>query len=226
MIRLILIRHCETELGKNRYTGSTDVSLSAQGVKHGKLIAEYLKDKKINLSKIYSGSLKRACETAGVIAREYSMDVEKLPGLNEINFGGWEGLTFDEVLSSDRKNAEDYLASPPDFRFPGGETQRELNERVLNALDAILEKNLDLNETILIAAHGGTNRVILGKALNLSLKDQFRIKQDAGCINVIDFFSDNAVVSLMNYTINSEQLNPVKCVKSCEKCKKENCYSF
>jgi len=226
MIRLILIRHCETELGKNRYTGSTNVPLSGLGLNHAELIAKYLKDKKINLNKIYSGSLKRAYDTAGAIANLYSLEVEKLSGLNEINFGSWEGLTFDEILSSDRENLEKYLETPSDFRFPGGETHRELKDRVLKSLDLILEKYLDSNKTILVAGHGGTNRVILSKALNLDLKDQFKLKQDAGCINVIDFFEDNAVVSLMNYTINSESLNSIKCVKECEKCKKENCYSF
>ena len=63
-----------------------------------------------------------------------------------------------------------------------------------------MEKNSGLNEKILIVAHGGTNRIIIGKALNLSLKCQFRIKQNIGCVNVIDFFEEVAVVSLINYT--------------------------
>ena len=220
------MRHCETAIGKNRYSGSLDVSLNNMGKEHAGLIAGQFKNKNINLNKIYSGSLKRAYETANVIAGKYLLEVEKLPGLNEINFGGWEGKTFDEILSADKEKAEEYVIGPSDFRFPSGETQKELNVRVLKALNMILEKHLDSDETILVVGHGGTNRVILGKALNLALDDHFKIKQDAGCINIIDFFEDNAVVSLMNYTINSETLNPIKCVKECEKCRKENCYSF
>lgn len=228
MMRLILLRHCETDPNdENKYLGSTDTALNRTGRLRAELIAE--KFKNININKIYSSNLKRSYETANAIAKEQALKVEKLPGLNEINFGNWEGLTFDEITAVQKENAEEYVSRPSEFRFPGGETQKELNERVLNAFDKILKKHLDTNGTILMVSHAGPNRAILGKALNLPLKDQFRLKQDVGCVNVIDFFDDAAVVTLMNYTINSTNswiFNPGKCVKSCEKCVKENCYSF
>jgi len=227
MIRLILIRHCETDLNKNKYLGSTDPPLDPTGKTHAKQIAKELKHQ--DLSKIYSSDLKRAYQTANLIAKSHSLKVETLQNLNEINFGSFEGLTFDEILARDKKNAEKYLTNPSAFRFPGGETQSELNKRVLKSLDTIVKKHINSNETILAVAHGGTNRVILGRALNITQKDQFRIKQDHGCVNIIDFFEDFAVVALMNYTINSNSKmlkEPENCVKTCEKCKKENCYSF
>lgn len=197
MIRLVLIRHCETdENNEKRYVGSKDMPLNRAGRKHAELLSFQLKD--MHFDCIYSSGLIRAYETAKIIASFHSAGagVENLSDLNEMNFGDFEGLTFEEIKINYPEKADEYLRDPLNFCFPGGETLQELNERVLRALDFILKKNA--SGTILVVAHGGTNRIILGKALNLPLKEHFRIKQDSGCINVIDFFEDFAVVSLMN----------------------------
>ena len=199
MVRIMLLRHCETELNnEKRCLGKTDISLNNNGRRRAKSLGMQLKD--INIGKIYSSELKRAYETANKVAEAHALEVEKLPGLNEINFGKWERLTFDEIKSRDKEKADEYLNNPLNFRFPDGETLQELDARVLCALNLILKKHSNANKTVLIVAHGGTNRIILGKALNLPLKEHWRIKQDLGCINIIDFFEDFAVVSLMNYT--------------------------
>ena len=221
-----MVRHCETELSnEKRYSGSVDVPLNDAGRKHAESLAEHLE--KADIKKIYCSGLKRAYETADIISRPHRLEVDVVQGLNEADFGGWEGLTFDEVLLKDKEKAQEYLRNPSGFRFPGGEGLLQLNERVLRAMDLILKKHLNpSNETVLVVSHGGSNRVILGKALNLSLEDQFRLRQDNGCINVVDFFEETTVVSLINYTPGVAILNPGKCVKSCEKCAKEKCYSF
>ncbi len=51
-------------------------------------------------------------------------------------------------------------------------------------------------------AHAGVNRVILSEALGLSLDYLFRLDQNYGCLNVIDYFPDMAVVRLLNGGVN------------------------
>ncbi len=199
MVKIILIRHCETEYNtENKYLGRTNVPLNNAGKNYAKLLAWQFKDE--NIRRIYSSNLGRTYETADIISAFHSLGVERVPGLNEIDFGDWEGLTFDEIERRYKKEAKEYLTDPLNFRFPNGETLQEFNKRILNAFNLILKRHL--NEIILIVSHGGTNRIILGKALNLELEDHWRIKQDIGCINVIDFLEDTANVSLMNGTIN------------------------
>ena len=57
-------------------------------------------------------------------------------------------------------------------------------------------------ETIIIVAHAGVNRVILSEALGLPLDHLFRLDQNYGCLNVIDYFPDMAVVRLINGGVN------------------------
>ncbi len=190
-----MIRHCETDWNsENRYIGNEDIPLNDNGRNHAKLLSEQFKSK--NIKKIYSSNLKRVYETAEIISKFHSLKVEKIPELNEINFGDWVGLTFSEIEIGYKEEANGYLSDPLNFCFPNGETLREFNKRVLDALDLILKKHS--NGTILIVAHGGTNRIILGKALNLPLNEHWGIKQDLGCINVIDFLNDVFSVSLIN----------------------------
>lgn len=207
MAKIILLRHCETDCSsEKRYMGAKDAPLNDSGRKHAEMLSVQFRD--IKFSGFYSSDLMRACETTRIISEkhsperyhehypEHSPEVGRKKELNEINFGDFEGLTFDEIKIKHPEKANEYLRDPLNFRFPGGETLQELSERVLNALGFILKKH-DCG-TILVVAHGGTNKVILGKALNLPLREHFRLMQDLGCINVIDFFEDFSVVSLMN----------------------------
>jgi len=198
MIRLFLVRHCETdESNEKRYVGSKDACLNSAGRKHAELLSVQLKNVRFDM--IYASGLVRAYETAKAISSFHSARIEVLSDLNEMNFGDFDGLTFDEIKIKHPEKANEYLCDPLNFCFPGGETFQEFSKRVLKALDFILKENISkTSKTILVVAHGGVNKIILCRALNLSLKEHFRIKQDLGCINVIDFFDDFAVVSLMN----------------------------
>lgn len=83
-----------------------------------------------------------------------------------------------------------------DHRMPEGESIRDLAGRVIPALKKILDANHGGN--IVLLAHGGVNRVILADAMNLDLKNFYSIEQNYGCLNIIDYFPELAVVNLMN----------------------------
>ena len=51
-------------------------------------------------------------------------------------------------------------------------------------------------------AHAGINRVILSEAMGLPLDRLFRLDQNYGCLNIIDYFPDLAVVRLLNGGVN------------------------
>ena len=75
-----------------------------------------------------------------------------------------------------------------------------MSARVLPRLDDLIARHLE--EAIIIVAHAGVNRVILSEALGLPLDHLFRLDQNYGCLNVIDYFPDMAVVRLLNGGVN------------------------
>jgi len=108
---------------------------------------------------------------------------------------------------------EAVLKYPEDVRFSfrslakekvfGGETLEDLRLRVMPAVGGIVSSHT--GESVLIIAHGGVNRVVLCEAMGLDLSNFFRIEQDYGCLNIIDYFDDNvSVVKVLNGGPNQE----------------------
>ena len=122
-----------------------------------------------------------------------------------MNGGGDNGYT--DKPPDGMPIAEDFLPSPEElekrkldvanYRYPGGgESMRDLSNRVLPFLRKIIKDQR--GKDILIVAHGAVNRVVLCDALGLEPNNVFRIQQDYGCLNIIDYYSDNTLVRLIN----------------------------
>ncbi|HZE21080.1 MAG TPA: histidine phosphatase family protein, partial [Desulfobaccales bacterium] len=86
------------------------------------------------------------------------------------------------------------------FCIPGGESLMDVHRRALPKLHELIQKHHE--QAFIIVAHAGVNRVILSEALGLSLDHLFRLDQNYGCLNVIDYFPDMAVVRLLNGGVN------------------------
>ena len=83
------------------------------------------------------------------------------------------------------------------FSPPGdGESIAQLSQRVIACLEKILHDQK--GKHFLILGHGGVNRVILCHTLGLELSRFFRLQQDYGCLNIIDYYPDSPQVKLLN----------------------------
>ncbi len=209
MLRVILTRHCETEWAtEKRYQGNKDVPLNDVGRKNAVLLGNKIKTLNYKISKIYSSCLSRSYETAGIISEHNGFEsIEKICELNERNFGDWEGMTYNEIENKYGKTkTNEYLNNPLNFPVPDAEIFNDFKDRILKGLNFILNANKEeikdgKEHTIIVVAHGGTNRIIICNALNLSFENFFKIKQDFGCLNVIEFYENFTVVDLMNGNI-------------------------
>ncbi len=197
--RLYLVRHGQVAEGHtNRYHGHNDIGLSPQGVKQFEDLAAQLAA--IPLQGVYSSDLTRTIKGAEIISRGRGLAPQVVPEFREVNFGAWEGLTFGEILEQYPSQLEARLRDLPSFRIPGGESLEDLEARALPRLRELLGRHRDA--AFLIVAHAGINRVILCEALGLPLNHLFRLEQNYGCLNIIDYFPDLAVVRLLNGGVN------------------------
>lgn len=86
MAEIILARHGETEWNVTEvFRGRIDINLSETGVKQAELLAEYLRKSAIEV--VYSSPLKRARETAEIIAQPHKIKINADPGLIDFDFG-------------------------------------------------------------------------------------------------------------------------------------------
>jgi alpha-ribazole phosphatase len=193
--RLIVIRHGHTEAGANgRFCGRLDVPLSASGLQQARDVARWLKG--VQLAAIYTSPLKRTRETAEVIAGWRKLPVTPLDDLTEIDFGDFDGLTFEEARHRSPQLCEVLLAAPTAIQFPRGESLSQLKRRVSRAIELITRTHS--GKIVLLVAHAGVNRLVIAEALGLPLEQVFRLDQRPAAINVVDYFEQTTVVRLMN----------------------------
>ena len=197
--RVYLVRHGQVADGHtDRYHGNNDIGLSDTGVRQFEDLAVQLTG--VPLAGIYASDLTRALTGAEIISRGRNLAPQIIPEFREIHFGAWEGLSFAEIAARYPAELEARFRDLTSFRIPGGESLLDVSSRVLPRLGEIIADHLEA--AFVIVAHAGVNRVILSEALGLPLDHLFRLDQNYGCLNVIDYFPDMAVVRLINGGVN------------------------
>jgi alpha-ribazole phosphatase/probable phosphoglycerate mutase len=197
--RLYLVRHGQVADGHtHRYHGHNDIGLSPQGVRQLETLAEQLRP--VPLAGVYASNLTRALKGAEIICRGREFAPQVIPEFREVHFGAWEGLSFTEIAERYPQELQARFRDLPNFRIPGGESLLDVRDRALPRLDELIQRHD--RQSFLIVAHAGVNRVILSEALGLPLEHLFRLDQNYGCLNVVDYFPDMAVVRLLNGGVN------------------------
>lgn len=179
----------------------------------------------LKLTAVYCSDLSRALKSAEIIAKPHKLRPIVIPELRERNFGIWEGMTFNEIKEKYPQEFDAWVNNPLKFSPMQGESTIEVRDRVLNALNKILNhlnivqsssrvvqhssklNNIEQSSTtlnnIVVVSHGGVNRVILCHFLEIPLENIFRIEQDFGALNIVEFHDNYPVVKLLNYIIQT-----------------------
>jgi len=192
--RIYLIRHGETaNAGRVCFNGHFDVGLSPRGARQLEELGEAFRG--VPLAAVYSSDLERARLSAAPIARPHGLSPIPCPELRELSFGVWEGLSLEEVERLYPGQLEKRLSDIENFSVSGGETFEQLRARVTPKFEDIVARHARGN--LAIVAHGGVNRVILAHLLGIPAKHLFRIQQDFGGVNIIQYYEPGPVVELI-----------------------------
>jgi alpha-ribazole phosphatase len=155
MSRVLFIRHAETEMA-GRFCGHSDPELNAQGRMQLAALAQLLSAEPIDT--VYSSDLRRARSTAQAIAAVREIPQVLRPALREIDFGQWEGLSWEQIEQMDVEYACEWIARYPHLPAPSGESFEAFEARVLEEVHRLLDGNPG---PIAVVTHGGVLRVVL-----------------------------------------------------------------
>mgnify|MGYP001599786738 CR=1 FL=1 len=109
MARIIIIRHGETDHSlENRYSGFSDPPLNDKGIWQAERLAYRMRNEKVDVA--YSSGLKRAYETAKIVFK--NKVIEKLANFSEMNFGIFEGLTYEEIIKKHSRLYKSWIGNP------------------------------------------------------------------------------------------------------------------
>jgi broad specificity phosphatase PhoE len=191
--RLVLVRHATAE-GDGRFQGQADVPLSPAGRRQLPTLCRKLSRYKITVA--YASDLCRARLTAAFAARRLGVRLEVRPGLREMHFGKWQGLSWEQVLEQSPQSARRWAKQFPQGRVPGGERFAQFKARIRRELRAIAAANPA--RSVLVVTHAGVIRVALASALAMPDRNLFRFAVDPCGLSVIDHFRHGVVVRCVN----------------------------
>ena len=232
-MKLILLRHGESQWNlENRFTGWKDVSLTELGIQEAISSANNLVKKNIQISTVQTSILKRAIDTAKIVAELIKFPIEEIQydwRLNERHYGALEGLNKsetatkygeDQVLMWRRsydippplldKNDKRHPKFHPKFKnidcdLPVGESLKNVIDRLNPFWNEYFNQIKNTTGNHLIVAHSNSLRAIIKVLENLSKRDIISINIPTGVPLVYSFDKGNKLLS-KEYLINKNEL--------------------
>ena len=170
MSKLVLLRHGQSQWNlENRFTGWKDIKLSEKGILEAKESGRLIKEKNIPIDIVYSSELKRAIDTAIIAMKEANYDhlfnngeliIIKNIAVNERDYGDLTGLNKKETAEKYGKEQVHIWRRSYDVNPPGGESLKNVVERVKPYFENTMKKDLENRKNILLSAHGNSLRAL------------------------------------------------------------------
>ena len=184
---LLLIRHGQTPwntLGKVQ--GCTNINLAKEGKEQAILLKNQLKGQ---FDVIYTSPLRRALETAQIIAEPTALSPIIIEDLKEINFGTWEGMTFPQIKEQYPEAfynwQTDKLIGP---LLDGEGSIKNVSLRAKNCISHLVQQHE--GKTIAVVSHGGYIKAALIGLFNWNMDMYHQIALGNTCVTTIRFNTD------------------------------------
>ena len=202
--KLFLCRHGESEYNaKGIIQGHIDTYLTAKGIVQAKLAGEFLKI--FNIQKIYTSDLRRAYQTATIIGDILGIEPQVDERIREMNFGDWEGRSYDEIFISNKEEWEKWLKNPVACPLPSQEEFHKFEERIKDFLNDIKKQK---EERVLIVGHGGSIQGMICIETGIGLENLWALRHTNTGISLLEYDNPhiNAVLKFFNYSHHLETL--------------------
>jgi broad specificity phosphatase PhoE len=196
--RMYLLRHGATDNNlaqPPRLQGcGLDADLSHEGRRQAEQVRQFLGD--VPLAAIFSSPLRRALQTAEIVAQPHSHTVQLVETLREVDVGLWEGRSWNEIAANDSEAYALFRHDPSVHPYAGGENLLQVQQRVTPALAELALAHL--GRQIVVVAHNVVNRAFIAGLLQLPLAEAHRIRQDNCGINLLEWESGQCKLRTWN----------------------------
>lgn len=183
-MKLFFIRHGQTDWNLyGKIQGSHDIELNDTGIIQAEELSKKVLELNYKFSKIYSSPQKRAVKTAEILSRVTNMDYMSMEGLEEINLGEWEGLSWKEVKEKYPTEYEEWYMNRRYAKPPKGESYQDVLERVLTAMHKIIDEN---SHDVAIVTHSAVIMCLQCYITNTPFDEMMKFKTDNSTITEAD----------------------------------------
>lgn len=197
-----LIRHGESQANlRDAFLGHGNLELTERGRAQAELAAAFLKDK--GADAIYSSDLSRAHETAKATAALLGLEVTTDPQLREVDAGDWDFLTFSELREKFTESFRVWTEDLENAVCDGGESVKQLRERILSAVTRIAEENE--GKRVLIFSHGTPIRLMGAHAMGKGIGEipwpanasTTTLEYENGCFRMVEYSREDYMGELV-----------------------------
>lgn len=202
MAKLVLARHGETLWNVDKvFRGRADVDLDEVGIKQAELMGKYLTS--WELEAIYCSPLRRALDTANIVARYQKVAVWIAEGLIDFDYGQWQSLPEQVVKRLYPDLLNEWHSDPHKVRMPGGESLEDVRRRAVEVVNDILSRH---QGSVLFVSHRVVIKVFICYLLGLDNSHFWNINQDVGGITIFDYADGRFVLTRHNDTSHLREL--------------------
>jgi broad specificity phosphatase PhoE len=202
MAKLILARHGETAWNVEKiFRGRADVNLDEVGIKQAELLGKYLSNWK--LEAIYSSPVKRALDTANIVARYQKIGVHIAEGLIDFDYGEWQSLPEQEVKRLYPALLNEWHNNPHKVRMPGGESLEDVRRRAIRVINDVISK---YQGSVVLVSHRVVIKVLICSLLGLGNSHFWNINLDVGGITIFNYVDERFVLTRHNDTSHLKEL--------------------
>jgi broad specificity phosphatase PhoE len=187
--RILLARHGETDWNRdNRFQGHADPPLNDAGREQAAALADSLAGER--LAAVYSSPLRRAVETAELVAARHGLEPRPVDALREVDVGSWQGLTRTEIESRFPEQFRRWLAFGQGWE--DGETYEEMGVRVIHGLSELSARHD--GESVVALTHGGPIRAAIAAASGISHSEARRREPVVGNCVVVEVDAQDGIL--------------------------------
>lgn len=202
MTKLILARHGQTTWNVEKlFRGRADVDLDDVGVEQAELLGKYLSS--LELEAIYASPVKRALDTANIVARYQKVAVRISEGLTDFDFGEWQSLPEREVKRLYPAILDEWHSNPHKVRMPGGESLDDVTKRTAKVIGEVLSRH---HGNVLLVSHRVVIKVLVCYLLGLDNSQFWNISQDVAGITIFNYADGHSVLTKHNDTSHLREL--------------------
>ncbi len=190
---LVLVRHGVTaHTVEKRFSGglaSSNPGLSDEGRAQVRSTADWLAPLAERVDAVVTSPVRRTRESAEILAEVLGKELVVEPGFAEMEFGTWDGMTFTEVAEKHPADLDAWLGSL-DVAPGGGESFREVEDRVLAGLQRVLDEHA--GGTVVVVSHVTPIKTLVAHAVDAPLTSVFRMELSPASVTVLSFFTGGA----------------------------------
>lgn len=170
-MEVYLIRHTSPVFEKGLIYGHTDLPLADSFEQEKIAVLDQLPPV---IEAVFSSPSSRCTQLASAIAKAHDIIYQTDQAIRELNFGDWEGKTWDQVAGP---VCDSWMDDFVNVATPNGESMVMMEKRIAVFFEGLLLKPC---KNVAVVTHGGVIRIVQAHFQAIALKDSFNLKVEMG----------------------------------------------